>query len=245
MCFGMFCTIPLPGYWDEGGAKFMMPWFPVVGAVIGMIWWLAAEMLGVLSLWIPASLIAAFLILIPFLLAGLIHLDGFMDTSDAILSRRGIEDKLRIIKDPNAGAFSVIMTVILFMFLFASGFAIAQKGASLALLIVISAVSRCFSSMAMLCIRPMTDNGYAGLFKPETPMPQIIMTIVFLIAAFWAAWSIGGYLGLIVAAAVAVGYTVAMLIALKSFEFKGVSGDLAGFSLVIAEMCGLVALAIV
>ncbi|MCL2366195.1 MAG: adenosylcobinamide-GDP ribazoletransferase [Oscillospiraceae bacterium] len=271
MAFGMFTTIPMPKVWDDRGAKYVMTWFPIVGLVIGLIWWVSAELLVYLQ-WpslqnppfpffsMPSPMVAGIQLIMCFIFVGLIHLDGFMDTCDAILSRRSVEDKLRILGDSNVGAFSVIMIVFLLIMQFAALESIMRGNVStffsisifqhpfnsmLGLLIVIPIVSRTFSAMAMLCIRPMKADGYVGVFRPINAMPhRIIIPIPALISLFLA-WMGVGWVGVVVVLAVAIGYCVSMLIALKSFEFKGVSGDLAGFSLVISELCGLFALAIV
>jgi len=243
MSFGMFCAIPLPGFWDDSSAKHIMPWLPVVGAVIGAIWWGAAELLVFLG--IHNALSAAAIMLIPFMLAGFVHLDGYMDTSDAILSRRPLEEKLRILKDPHTGAFAVIMVAALFIAQFASALAIVDGGVQLMLLPIIPVLSRCCSALAILCIRPMNREGYAALFKPDKAAPHRIMTILIAACALAFAWFFTGAGGLIVAGTVIVGYALAMFCALESFRFKGVSGDLAGFSLVIGELCGIIALAVI
>ena len=48
------------------------------------------------------------LLLIPVLVSGGIHLDGLLDTSDALNSYQPREKKLEILKDSNAGAFAII-----------------------------------------------------------------------------------------------------------------------------------------
>jgi len=191
-------------------------------------------------------LAAGILMLVPLLLVGFIHLDGFMDTTDAILSRRSLEEKMRILKDPHPGAFAVIMLVILFVVQYAAVFQSFTKGwPSYVPLFVIPIVSRCCSALAVLCIRPLTQDGYVKQFRPDSAAPHRIITVLAVICAFALAWLFTGVPGLIVAGVVVLGYAIAMLCAMKSFEFKGVSGDLAGFSLVISELCGLVALAVI
>ena len=244
MSMGMFCTIPMPGYWDEKGAKHMMLWFPVVGAVIGLFWYASALLLAYLGAWAPLPLLSAVLMIMPFLFSGLIHLDGFMDTSDAILSRRSVDDKLRILKDPNTGAFAVIMAIMLFIMLFAASYSILQRGVSLILIFIIPIISRSCSAAAMLCIRPMSEQGYVRLFKPEPVGAHRCAVFSLFTLALAAAFLLAGISGIIVSVAVIFGFSAAMLIACSSFAFKGVSGDLAGFSLVIAELCRLMALAV-
>ena len=45
------------------------------------------------------------------LVTGGIHMDGYMDTMDALHSYGSREKKLEILKDSHIGAFAVIMTV--------------------------------------------------------------------------------------------------------------------------------------
>ncbi len=85
MSWGMFCAIPCPlKRWDEGAKGYMLLLLPVIGAMLGALWALAAFLLRLASL--PGLMAAGLLTVIPYLLTGFIHLDGYMDCSDAILS---------------------------------------------------------------------------------------------------------------------------------------------------------------
>ena len=72
----------------------------------------------------------------PWLATGFLHLDGFMDSCDAILSRRDLEERRRILKDPHTGSFAVISLVILTI-LSLGAFYEADLGRYLALLPVV------------------------------------------------------------------------------------------------------------
>ena len=48
---------------------------------------------------------------IPLVITGGFHVDGFMDTMDALCSNQGRERKLEILKDPHTGAFACIFLV--------------------------------------------------------------------------------------------------------------------------------------
>ena len=50
-----------------------------------------------------------FVLIPPVLVTGGIHLDGFLDTADALSSWQPWEKKLEILKDSHAGAFAIIM----------------------------------------------------------------------------------------------------------------------------------------
>jgi len=242
MSFGMFCAIPLPKHiWDDKCMNLMLPFFPLIGAIIGAMWWGLAELLTFSGIHI--ILVSAVLAIFPFFITGFLHLDGYMDTSDAVLSRRPLEDKLRILKDPHTGAFAVIMVAVLFILQFAAMYVAVENAEYFMLLIFISVIPRCCSALSNLCLKPMTQSGYGNMFRQNTGISHKLFLIFILLISiglsFWFAW----IYGLIVVASVISGYILAMAYAYK--DFKGISGDLIGYSLVLSELCGLFAFAVI
>ena len=47
------------------------------------------------------------------MITGGIHLDGWMDSSDAFFSYRDIAKRLEIMKDPRMGAFGVLSVIVI------------------------------------------------------------------------------------------------------------------------------------
>jgi len=242
MSLGMFCAIPLPvNIWDDDCANLMMPCMPVIGILLGALWWGLGELL--LFLGLNLLLISAVMTVFPFIITGLLHLDGYMDTNDAILSRRPLEDKLRILKDPHTGAFSVIALVILFILQFPATYsAIANNRGFLILFMIIPVVSRCCSGFAVLTVPVMAQSGYANLFRKNVHMPHRLFIVLLLIITYAVSFIFAHLTGIIIVFAVVLGYVCAMAYAYK--EFKGISGDLAGYAIVISELCGIFALAV-
>jgi len=241
MALGMFVGIPLPfHFWDEKFAPLMVASIPLVGVVIGALWWLAGSAL--IALGLPIMLTAAALTVAPFFIAGFIHLDGYMDTSDALLSCRPLEEKIRILKDPRVGAFAVVMLGILFMLQFAAMYTIAENGRYLALLISIAVISRCCSALSILVLRHIPQSNYAPVLAQGIELSHKIFISATALAAAAFSFLYAGLSGLIVVSAVVSGYAWAMRAAYKGFD--GISGDLLGYSLVIGELCGLIALAV-
>jgi len=241
LSLGMFCAIPLPTHlWSDPYMNLAMPCFPLVGALTGALWWGLAELLVMSGA--PVVLAAALLAVTPFFLTGLLHLDGFMDTSDAILSRRPLEDKLRILKDPHAGSFAVIMIAVLFLLQFAAVYAIVERGHDLILLIIISVLSRCAAALSILCLKTIAQSSYANAFKQNTGATHKAFILFLTVCATMLAFLSAGVAGLIVPAAVILGYSGAAAYTVK--DLGGISGDLAGFSIVTGELCGLIALAL-
>jgi adenosylcobinamide-GDP ribazoletransferase len=246
MALGMFCGIPLPFHiWDKKLMPVMVASLPLVGAVIGGLWWGAACLLLLtpgLPIVLPTIMVAAVLTVLPFFIAGFIHLDGYMDTSDALLSRRPFEDRIKILKDPLVGAFAVIMLATLFLLQFAAMYVITENGRFLALFIVICVVSRSCSAFSILVLRHMPESGYGAMLSQGVGAGHRFFAALGGLAAIILSFAYTGFIGLAVSAAVLLGYFAAIRVVYKSF--KGVSGDLLGYALVIGELCGLTALAL-
>ena len=64
--------------------------------------------LGVVRFEIGPTAATLIALSIPILVTGGFHLDGFMDTCDALSSWRTREERLQILSDPHIGAFAVI-----------------------------------------------------------------------------------------------------------------------------------------
>lgn len=82
-------------------------YFPLVGVVLGLI---CAFLALVLMVIMGSHLytVRTILTLLPLLLTGGLHCDGFMDTVDGLFSGRDRERMLEIMKDSRTGSFGVV-----------------------------------------------------------------------------------------------------------------------------------------
>lgn len=95
MCMTMFCYIPCPFHkWDEDARPLMTLFLPIVGAWIGILWTLTGFLVGWLGL--PLLVRAAILCAFPFLVTGGMHMDGYLDVTDAVRSWRELDECRRI-----------------------------------------------------------------------------------------------------------------------------------------------------
>ncbi len=106
--------------------------FPVVGALIGL---LLAGADGLLGWLFPPVLRAALVLALWVALTGALHLDGFVDSCDALLAARPPEARLEILRDTHVGAFGVVGAVILLLVKFAALGACLSAGTWAALLL--------------------------------------------------------------------------------------------------------------
>ena len=165
MCQSMFCSIPFPcNIWEENARDKMLLFLPVVGLEIGAIWAGLAWLCNVLNL--PVLVKGLILSVYPYLVTGFIHLDGYMDVTDAVKSYRSLERRREILKDSHVGAFAVIGIVLLLLAQFAF-MASAKENADFRILVFVPAVSRCCSALAVTILKPMNTSQYADQKKPK------------------------------------------------------------------------------
>ena len=160
MSWGMFLAIPCPcRIWDEKARPHMVACLPLTGGVVGLVWAAMAWLLQRLGC--PAPLRAVLLAAAPWLVTGFLHLDGYMDVCDALLSRRDLATRQKILKDSHCGAFAVICMVLL-----AAGQCALFAGAPWLRLLPLGAIpvaSRACASVAVQRLRPMGTSQYAAM----------------------------------------------------------------------------------
>ena len=237
MCQSMFCAIPFPGnIWDEEARDRMLLFLPVVGLEMGVLWAALAWLCRWLGL--PALIAGVALCAFPYLVTGCIHLDGYMDVTDAVKSWRDLERRREILKDSHVGSFAVIGVVLLLLAQFAL-LASAPETADYRVLALIPAVSRCGSALAVTVLKPMSTSQYAGQKKPKSHIAVLIAMTVLLAAA---GFLLCGRYGFALVGCLA-GYALALRRAYKSLD--GMSGDVAGYALTIGELCAVAVYALI
>lgn len=231
MCQSMFCAIPCPWHiWDEEARDKMLLFLPVVGLEIGAIWAGLAYLARLIGL--PALVTGVILCACPFVLSGFIHLDGFLDVTDAVRSCRDLQRRREILKDPHVGSFAVIGCVLLMLAQFAL-FASAPDDADLRILILIPAVSRCCSVLAVSTLRPMHTSQYAARKKSKT---HICIMAGTLCAAVTAGFLLCGKYGFALLGCL-LGYGLALCRGYRSLN--GMNGDISGYALTVGELCAV------
>lgn len=78
----------------------MLGWFPLIGLVVGSLFFLSH---WGFSAFFPSSLASLLSVLFLTVITGGLHLDGLADTADGLFSHRSREDALRIMKDSSIG----------------------------------------------------------------------------------------------------------------------------------------------
>ncbi len=234
MCMSMFCAIPCPWKgWDEDARPLMTLFLPVVGLFIGLIWALAAYASARLGL--PSLVRGALLCACPFLLTGGMHMDGFLDVTDAVKSWRDLDERRRILKDPNVGSFAVIAGVLLVVAQLAL-LASARDAASPFTLTLIAVVSRTVAGLCVTVLRPLNTSEYAGTYRRGVKRSHVAVFAAVLVCVTALGFVLLGRYGF-AAPAVILGYLWYLRRGFRSLD--GMSGDISGYALTFGELCGV------
>jgi len=241
MALSMFTVLPTPYIkWDDEGARNMMKFYPIIGLIVGGIWSIIYYFIDIFN--ISIILKSVIIMIVPFIITGMLHLDGFMDVCDAILSRREKEEKLRILKDSTTGAFSVISLVILFFLQFGGIYSVLEKNMSFYILILIPIISRSVVAYFLLSRTTIKESTLGTYFKKGTNAQDKIIMIVSLLIMFIISFVLLRSYGILLVLLITLGITWAVEKCKK--ELGGISGDVAGFALIVGEVIGILALAV-
>ena len=244
--FSLYSRIPMPHFsFGKDDMEHSLMWFPLVGAVIGAFLCLV----GIPDVMkkLPDAVRILLILLIPIAVTGGFHIDGFMDTEDALRSYASREKKLEILKDPHIGAFAVIGLVRTGL-VFALAVTVIllcsrEQSADMMLFAAVFVISRALSGLTSLLF-PKAKND--GMLRQETAgkrgcviwclVAWLLLSVCFVL-----------YMDIVKGAALLLafaGYT-AWYRHRACTLFGGVTGDTAGHYLVCAETLAAAALAAV
>jgi cobalamin synthase/adenosyl cobinamide kinase/adenosyl cobinamide phosphate guanylyltransferase len=211
-----------------------LAWFPVVGAIIGLVlggvWWAAEGPMGPL----PA---AALVVAADLVVTGALHFDGLLDSADGLLPHLRRERRLAVMADPHTGAFAVAVgaSALVLRTAALAGFGVSRPW----LLVALWCLARTAMAMTALTGHYARSHGLASAFLAGSG--RNVRT--------WLLPACGGAvltLGLAVAAdprsvvaVVAAGLAAAGVTWLAEHRIGGFTGDTLGAAGVVSETVGL------
>lgn len=229
VAFSMYSVIPMPKTeWSKQTMQYALCFLPLVGALIGaleLLWLMLARRLGLETIFYGSVGV-----LLPLLMTGGIHMDGFMDTSDALCSYGDREKRLAILKDPHVGAFGVLYTVALLLLQLGLYCQMYHASACTAVIVAGYAFARTVGGGAIVSLTCARDSGLAHLFA-EASDRKVVRLVLLLEASLCLVWFFfqQPWCGIAVICAL-----LALLPLYRRFcmhIFGGITGDLAGFAI--------------
>ena len=182
--------------------------------------------------------------LVPLIITGGFHLDGFMDVEDAKSSYKSREERLLILKDPHIGAFAVIKLLMTGLVWLGAMSVVIQKGQKegvwLYALSFFTVRAAC-GVMSLFLKKAKND----GMLQAETSgtgsMDKVLLIVQLLLGCFLM---IGAYPA---AGLASVAVLVLFSLYYRQFcyrDFGGVTGDTAGYYITVGETLVILTVAI-
>lgn len=243
VAFAMYSKIPMPmADWNKENMKYTFCFFPFIGLVIGALSYLVGWAGGKFGF--NPSFVSAVLVLVPVVVTGGIHVDGLLDTSDALSSWQERERRLEILKDSHAGAFAVITACAFFLIWYGAYSQLWTDRRALLIMALGFMVSRCLSGISVMMFPKARKDGTVAEFsrKAEDMIVRNVLIVYFGILLVVMIW-IQPVMGIL-------SFGTAILVFLyyhyKAMKyFGGITGDLAGYFLCLCEVGMAVVLAVV
>ena len=227
--FRFLTIIPLPGRLgtDEDDLKGALPYFSLVGIVLGL---LAGAAAWFLYSSFPPLVAAVFLTLILLSFSGALHLDGLADSADGFFSSRKRELILEIMRDSRIGVMGVVALVMLLLLKVSALAQLDPKNAvQAAILMPIAGRSALVLMMFLLpYVRP--EGGMGTIFYPQRKGLVLLLTLVLFSGSCVV---ILGTYGMV--AVMVVLLTVFLFSRLCHKKIGGATGDTIGASCEIVE----------
>lgn len=232
IALSMYSRIPVPRVdWEKENMRYAMCFFPMIGVVIGAVMYLAGWLLDKTS--VGGLFRGVVFTLIPIIITGGIHMDGFMDTMDALGSWGDREKKLEILKDSHAGAFAILGMGCYLMWSVAVW---SELPAEVLRVCGVSFVlSRALSGFSVVTFPAARNSGLLKMFQDGAQKKVVRITMCLYVAAaviMMAVMNARAMTGAVTGVMIAFLYYI--VVSWK--QFGGVTGDLAGFFLETTEL---------
>lgn len=231
--FLMYSRIPMPNVeWKEENRRYALCFFPFVGVVIGgllLLWQYVCDILD-----FGAVLTGAVSVIIPIIVTGGIHIDGFCDVIDAKSSYADKAERLEIMSDPHIGSFAAIYLGA-YLLLQAAVFSEIKSFEAAAVIALGFVLSRSLSGIAAVSFKSAKTGGALQSFvRPahkKITLAVLISAAVILCASMALLSPFSGIPAIFGALLCLLYYRHS---AYKNFG--GITGDTAGWFLQITEL---------
>ncbi|HWI09259.1 MAG TPA: adenosylcobinamide-GDP ribazoletransferase [Solirubrobacteraceae bacterium] len=209
-----------------GSADGAALWFPLVGALVGV---LAAAAYGLGEALLGSAYGAAFALTLSAIVTGGLHHDGLADTADGLGVRGDRARRLDVMRDPGIGAFGALALVGFFLLATAALARLSPPEAAGAL-VAGHALSRWASLAQLTFVAPARADGLGASFSA-----QRAAFVIGSVAALAIALVAGGvFAGLCAVAGAAV--AAAAMALLASRAVGGRTGDTLGAAVLVTEL---------
>lgn len=160
-----------------------MRWFPTVGVAVGGLVALVDEGLGSITAPEVRSMAALALLIA---ITGALHLDGLMDSCDALFAYTSPERRLQIMRDSRVGSFAIVGAATVLLLKYAAILALSADSRA-ASFVAMAALSRWSMVYATVCYPAARCTGLGYAYKSAAGRTELsIATATAFLAALLA-----------------------------------------------------------
>ena len=228
-----FTSIPIPRRYLADVQLFNHLYLlPVVGLIRGLVTVIPAVL--AIALGMSNNYILVFAVIaLHTLIQGLIHVDGFIDFSEAIFSHRFGVDGYRVVKDRYRGSYAIALFSLYILGLFSSMMAFIDRVplVQLAGVLIILEVCATYTMLLLSFIGKTPPEGMGKVFKQSVRGYDLLVGLALALLIVFAVAHLASVTVVLltaVAAAMAISLCISYSLAQKVLGF--VNGDVLGFS---------------
>ena len=217
---------------EEESAQYILIFVPVRGFIIGGLIFICSE--GWPYLCNYALLPAVVCVILPIIVSGGRHLEGFIKTVDALSAHKTREEKMEILADSHGGYFAII--VCLSYYLLDIGIWSEMPIDGIPILAIGFVMSRALFGLSILTLNHAKESKCVN-YIPESSVTRMIEIIILGALAM-----VGAYFMVFFNASVGLACVVGALITFVYYwlvtqkHFGGITEDSAGFFLQLCEI---------
>ncbi|MDX2502951.1 MAG: adenosylcobinamide-GDP ribazoletransferase [Gammaproteobacteria bacterium] len=227
--------LPLKGDVRQQEIAQSIVYYPLVGALLGVIFFLISQMIVFMSSDFSNNVLAAILLTVWVLITGGLHLDGLADSADAwIGGLNNRERTLEIMKDPYCGPIAVAVIVLLLLLKW-TALSYLLKTDNAAFLIAVPMLSRSLILILFMTTLYVRDSGLGSAFFEYLPNEKLLWSVLIISAISYLI--LGSFFSLLL-----VAITVIVLRAMMIKRIGGMTGDTLGATVEITEAVALLGL---
>lgn len=232
MAFSMYSISPKTQLErNKENTAFILLFIPWIGAIIGFV--ISRWAIGYPYLCNYAVLPAVVGAVLPSILSGGSHLDGFFRTVDALCSHQSREKKLQILEDSHGGYFAIIVCVC--YFLLAIGIWSEMPNDGLAILAFGFVISRSLYGISVLILKHAKQSK-CSLYIPKNPIRyiELVILVAYILVCSYFMIQLNMKVAVACLAGAAITFIYHLIVSYK--HFGGITEDSAGFFVQICEV---------
>jgi adenosylcobinamide-GDP ribazoletransferase len=215
-----------------------LPWFGVVGALVGagvgFTWWGAAQLFA-----LPVA--GALAVVADLALTGMLHVDGLADSADGLLPPLPAERRLAVMADPRSGAFAVVAVGAVLLVRFAVLSTVFPEPRTILAVAALWSTARTAMAVAACTVPYARPGGLASAFLGRRAAPVVLAGLppALVLGLVGTDPPLRGLL-----AVIAAGTAAAAVVTFARSRIGGFTGDVLGAAGVVGETVGLLLLAV-